>query len=211
MPALRVTLHTDGGSDAALLPILVWAIRQHDSKCQVQPVWADLRRVPRPPRTLSERFKLANDLYPCDLLFVHRDAENQDKQLRYQEIQDAITQSGIAIPHVCVVPVRMQEAWLLFDENAIREAAGNPNGSMPLELPPIKTLEQIPDPKDMLFALIRQASGLSARRRQRLPVTSHAYRISSIIEDFAPLRNLSAFLALEADIDNFLSNFTHNK
>jgi hypothetical protein len=39
------------------------------------------------------------------------------------------------MPVVCVVPVRMMEAWLLIDEMAIRRVAGNPNGRIPIELP----------------------------------------------------------------------------
>jgi len=57
---------------------------------------------------------------------------------------------------VPAVPVRMTEAWLLFDEAAIRRAAGCPNGSMPLELPSLKTSEDIPDPKTILHEALRK-------------------------------------------------------
>ena len=45
---------------------------------------------------------------------------------RKAEVQAAI--ATLDKPAICVIPVRMQEAWLLFDEIAIRHAAGNPHG-----------------------------------------------------------------------------------
>ncbi len=94
----------------------------------------------------------------------------------------------------------MQEAWLLFDEAALRTAAGNPRGRQPLALPRTADLEDLPDPKRILHDLIREASGLHGRRRKRVPVSFYAGRVAELIEDFAPLRVLSAFQALEADI-----------
>jgi len=94
----------------------------------------------------------------------------------------------------------MQEAWLLFDEPAIRTAAGNPNGRDHLDLPRLQHLEGLPDPKEVLYELLRTASGLSGRRRKKLPVSQLAQRVSDFIDDFAPLRTLPAFTALEVEI-----------
>jgi hypothetical protein len=65
----------------------------------------------------------------------------------------------------------MQEAWLLFNEGALREAAGNPRGSVALELPRVTSLEGIPNPKETLHHLLREASGLSGRRKKSVPVS----------------------------------------
>ena len=51
---------------------------------------------------------------------------------------------------VCVVPVRMQEAWLLIDEAALRRAAGDPNGTQPLAMPDVQRLEELADPKQLI-------------------------------------------------------------
>jgi len=136
-------------------------------------------------------------------LFVHRDAENEPYKIRIAEIEKAIQEvrTSLAVfPMVCVVPVRMQEAWLLFDEKAIRRAAGNPLGRQSLQFPPIAKLEQLPDPKNILHELLREASGLKGRRRKRIPTNKHARRVAEFIEDFSALRTLSAFKALEIDI-----------
>ena len=140
MKEFRYTLVTDGSSDRALIPILSWLLQEHGVSQPIQAEWADLRRLQRPPKKLSERIKWSLELYPCDLLFVHRDAETALLGKRREEIRQALAELSNQVWNddwtVCVVPIRMQEAWLLLDETAIRTAAGNPHGHRLLELPP---------------------------------------------------------------------------
>jgi hypothetical protein len=202
MNDLRYTLLSDGSSDRALIPLLTWLLREHHVECAIQAEWADLRRLPSARRTLADRIKLSLELYPCDLLFVHRDAEKEPHQVRITEIHNAVNEAAEAIslpPIICVVPVHMQEAWLLFNESAIRRAAGNPHGRQRLNLPRLDELERLPDPKHHLQELLREASGLSGRRRKKLLVSLYAQRVLELIDDFAPLRRLAAFNALEGE------------
>ena len=210
MKSLRYTLVADGPTDRALMPLLTWLLRRNGVRGPITPQWADLQRLPRRPRGLSERIEYSVDLYPCDLLFVHRDAERQPAVHRVQEIDRAITDAGadgpISLPPaVYVVPVRMQEAWLLFDEAALRLAASNPHGSVALELPRVASLEDVPNPKEILHHLLREASGLSGRRKKNVPVGAHAYRLAELIDDFSPLRVLPAFQLLESDISKVVT------
>jgi len=92
------------------------------------------------------------------------------------------------------------EAWLLFDERLIRAAAGNENGNLPLLLPPLKKLESLPDPKSILIAALREASGLTGRRLARFNALAARARISDLASDFAPLRVLPSFQQLEASL-----------
>jgi len=143
------------------------------------------------------------ELYPCDLLFVHRDAEGDTRETRVVEIRRAL--DGVdAPPAVCVVPVRMQEAWLLFNERAIREAAGNPNGSQRLDLPALSTLESVNDPKDVLLSLLKKASGLSGRRLKSFEARAHVHRLAQLLEDFSPLNQVRAFKALDDELEHLL-------
>ena len=204
MKELTYTLLSDGSSDQALLPILTWLLRAQGLTRAIQPEWADLRHLPRPPRMLPERIDRALELYPCDLLFVHRDAEAASPDVRATEILEAIAtviqQRRSAPPSVCVVPVRMQEAWLLFDEVAIRCAAGNRHGTMPLALPPLDTLERLHDPKHVLYDLLRVASGRMGRRRKQFQAQKHARRVAEFVSNFSALRVLRAFSGLEKEI-----------
>jgi hypothetical protein len=205
MKELRFTLLSDGPTDRALIPVLTWLLQAQNVECAIQPEWADLGRLRGYGRlSLAERIRWAVELYPCDLLFVHRDAEREPRENRVNEILGALnrTRRGQRLdnPVICVVPVRMQEAWLLFDSEAIRWASGNRTGRQPLSLPPIQSLEDVPDPKELLYELLRKASGLSGRRLERFDVSEQAIRVTSFVDDFSPLRVLPAFVALEQDI-----------
>jgi hypothetical protein len=89
----------------------------------------------------------------------------------------------------------MTEAWLLFDERAVRFASGNPYGHAPLELP-VKSPEKVADPKAMLHDALRAASGLKGRRLRSLNVSQTVYRVAEYIDDFSPLQTVPAFAEL---------------
>jgi len=94
----------------------------------------------------------------------------------------------------------MLEAWFLTDLEAIREAAGNPHGSQQLVLPDVRTIEDLPDPKSLLYEILRDASGLSGRRRRKLPVNHAVHRIGVVKSEFNALRTLAAFRKMEEDL-----------
>lgn len=158
--------------------------------------WADLRGLGERSRKLEHRLTAAIEQYPCRLLFVHRDAEKQDPSVRYDEIQTA---NCTACHHVCVVPVRMQEAWLLHDETALREAAGRPSGTESLRLPPPQRWERLADPKRVLYEALRTASGAKGRRARNFKPGRAAHRLADLVTDWSALRALAAFDRLEQD------------
>lgn len=206
MSEIRYTLLSEGTSDKALLPILTWLLQCHLPGYAVQAEWADLARLPQPPKSLPERIQRSLELYPCQVLFIHRDADNQGREQRLAEIGQALAQVGMsASPTISVIPVRMTEAWLLLDEAAIRTAADNPKGSQALQMPNIKNIEQHADPKTKLHELLRQASGAKGRRLKKFDarLSEKVQRLAEITYSFSPLRKLSAFQALEADVENF--------
>jgi hypothetical protein len=207
MEALRYTLLMDGRSDEALIPILNWLLQDLGVKAPIQPECADLTRFQ--PKTLSKRMKIALDLFPCDLLFVHRDSEAEPRQTRRDEIQRAVNEyRSDSLPSVVeivpVIPIRMTEAWLLTSEPAIRAAAGNRNGTVPLPMPRIQKLEDLPDPKKVLHDLLRAASEKRGRRLKDLKLYQCASQIPLATTDFSLLRQLAGFRALEADLRRWL-------
>jgi hypothetical protein len=197
MSELAYTLIADGPSDRALTYILDWLLLQH-SRQPLKPQFADLEKLPLPVSNLAKRVETALDLWPCDLLFVHRDAERESREVRLTEIRRKL--SPCQFTWVPVIPVRMQEAWLLFDEPALRFAAGNPNGNEALELPSLGKVEGLPNPKAVLEGLLRTASGLRGRRLARFSTNYAKRRLAGLIKDFSALRRLPAFAALEDDI-----------
>lgn len=209
---LRLTLLADGRSDACLLSLLRWLVAEIMREVQIEPVFADLAAMREPPRLLSARIRAAIELYPCDLLFVHRDAETQTVEDRVGEIQRAIGATMAAGQWVPVVPVRMTEAWLLVDERAIREAAANPSGKIPLGLPPLSRLEALPSPKDTLRSTLEIASERTGRRllQFKRDMGQHVQRVAQLMQKREMLRELPAFMRLEKDTREALAAWTNS-
>jgi hypothetical protein len=101
----------------------------------------------------------------------------------------------------------MTETWLLVEEQAIREAAGNPRGRVDLEIPGLREIERIADPKETLGQALLTASEAGGRRRRQLSASLPAakYRVASLLSDLTVLRRLSAFAAFEEELVNVLS------
>jgi len=202
MNTLKYTLLSDGSSDQALCGILTWVLQEQMKDWAIQPAWADLRRLRHPPSKLEEKIRVAIELYPCDILFIHRDAERANPETRLKEIETAVNEvkdRGTARV-VRVVPVRMLEAWLLIDPRAIRRAAGNPNGVGDLRIPDLRNLEKLPNPKAILHDLLRRASELHGRRAKSFNATKAVHNIPKFVENFTPLHCLSAFVRFEGEI-----------
>jgi hypothetical protein len=198
MSELRYTLVADGASDRALCPALDWILERHTRRTPLGEV-PDLGRLPRPPRSLADRLAVAAKLAPCDLMFIHRDAERRPPEERRAEIAAAVRESGVG-PHVPVIPVRMTEAWLVWAEEAIRGAAGNPRGRGRLELPRPADVERVSDPKESLSTALRTASESRGRKLEALRVTRLAQRVADRIGDYSPLLAAPAFARLDAEV-----------
>lgn len=202
---LRFTLLADGSSDAVLMPILDWLVREHAP--EFRSVGQFARDFGRIGNDLESRVKAALERFPCDLLFIHRDAEGMSREQRLEEIRAAM--NARAVPYVAVIPVRMTEAWLFADEDAIRFAAGNSSGRNRLALPAKRRWEQTRDPKAELMEALRVASGRSGRALTKFDPERQRHLITTRSASFDALRGLAAFDALEADLTNQLEKIRH--
>ncbi len=215
MSLLRFTLVSDGSAERALLPVLEWLLSRSGVQSKVRGEWADPQRLPRKTGTLADKIILSLDLFPCELLFVHRDAEKDEPESRVEEINAAVDEARKVLtevpPLVCVVPVRMLEAWFLFDESAIRKAAGNTTGKKPLDLPPLARVEGLPNPKERLLGLLRDASGLRGRRLRKFRAGKKFHLIPENTRDFSPLFDLPGFEKLYADIRTAVNQLSCKK
>jgi hypothetical protein len=205
MNNFKFTLIADGRTDDALIPILTWLLRDLgiNSPEPQLPILGNLRN---PPKNLQDKIAIALDLFPCDILFIHRDAESDETPIetRTKEIRKAEKLIKKSLPPiVCVIPIRMIESWLLFNEDAIRTVVGNPSGRQDLNLPKISEIEKIADPKEKLEKLLIDA-GFPNKRGKRVNIPSnYCVRIAEEIEGserFERLRNLSAFQELEKEL-----------
>lgn len=203
MTILRYTLLSDGSSDAALIPIIEWLIAQHRpeigvlGQCAQHLETTDLSLASRVPAALAK--------YPCELLFIHRDAEAVPLTDRLQEIDAASVRA--TVPCVPVIPVRMTEAWLFSDETAIRSAAENRNGVIKLQIPSKKMWEGLVDPKACLFGILVLASGKQGRALAKFNPHRQRALVTQRTDDFSRLRGLPSFDFFEAQLVRILKDF----
>ena len=157
----RALLLVDGLSDEPLGRHVAAMARGHAVRLVV--VAPSFDRMTKPPgrRVIDRLARILAIDDEFDVLIVHRDAEREAAESRAEEIRAASATAGIAWPTIPIIPIRMTEAWLLLDEQAIREVAGRPTGKTPLNLPPLARVETTPDPKAMLKQALATASGLS--------------------------------------------------
>lgn len=197
MKRVTATLVTDGSSDRLLKPFIELLFDEHtDLPYQVNCA----EGLPPLADGLKSRIESALEFFPCDFLFVHRDDEGVGVTVRQQEIEDSWPKSQPTTALICVIPVRMTEAWLIANEKPIRLAVGNPNGTDELDLPALKDIESCPDPKEILFTALKKATELNARRKARFNPHQFRHRVSELTDDLAPLRMLASFKHLEDQV-----------
>ena len=85
-----------------------------------------------------------------DMVFIHRDSDGPDRDGREREIHRGVEESGCPLPFIPVIPVQETEAWLLLDEQAIRDVVACPKGKQPLKLPKPNAIEGTRNPKEIL-------------------------------------------------------------
>lgn len=201
MNELKYTLISDGSSDCTLLSIIKWTFDTNYPQLPTKGCWADFRG--RNVNSIPQKLKLAQQLYPFDILFYHRDAESCNIQIleqRTQEIHTGINNIDLVRKTVCMIPIKMMETWLLFDSEAIKKASGNRNYKQNISLPAINKLETVKQPKDELHHLLKEISGLKGRNLDKFNPHAAIHRVAEYINDFSPLRQLASFQRFEKEL-----------
>lgn len=215
MKSIRFTLIADGSSDKVLMNIIKWLLDDLFPKLPNYGNYCDLRMLQKPPKKYEviEQVKLAEQYYPFDILFYHRDAESNSNSIVEERIAEVKKQlEEVYHPKtIFVIPVRMMESWLLFDEIALKKAAGNRNYNKAIELPSINKLEGLTNPKQKLHDLLKEVSGKKSRQLKNFNVHHAVHLVAENIKDFSPLRNLKAFNTFEENLIEVVSELSNNE
>ena len=83
MKTRRFTLVAEGTSDRVLIPILRWMLLRHHFGFEWMGQSADLHELPKPPRTLPQKIATASELFPADVIFIHRDSDRESPIQRH--------------------------------------------------------------------------------------------------------------------------------
>ena len=206
---MHYMLISEGKDDRMLLGPIDWLLGQHCS-VEYSGDWANPAALEDSSRELSVRLSQVGRFYPCDLAFVHRDTDTFTYEDRHTEITAALVRSGYGVPVICAIPVRMTEAWFLFDAAAIRRAADKPRSVTQLNLPNHTEAQRRADPKRILEDALVVASELSGRKLDQFKkdIGRRKALVSNHIDDYSSLRAQSAFLKFESDLRRvLLENF----
>lgn len=196
MDRISFALLREGTSDDGLVGVLRQLIAEEGAP-----------RVLGAPRTYGgpvqkKLEELLSEEHPVDLIFVHRDSDSRDSSSRLAEISEAAKRLGVEGATVGVVPVAMTEAWLLCDEQAIRDVVGRSRGTEGLGLPRLSEIERVADPKALLKDACLRASEATGRRRQVVAKSFPRYRASLLerLDINGPVSRLDAWRRLRSDI-----------
>ena len=193
MDTLSTGLITDGSSDQALIPLLTTLLSDLLPQARIDTLqWI----APANKNSLSEKISYALDTgnFQLDILFVHRDAENETVAKRVEEISQS-TPAG-KHPIVCVIPVKMTESWLITSDKAIKEAVGNSHSKAKLDLPAQNKIESC-DAKAVLFEALTQAREHGAHRRRKFKPERFRQRVAELTTDLTALRKIPSFKLME--------------
>ena len=194
MEIINISLVCDGSSDKCLEQIVYPLIDLHFPHLTCRIVAAG--EVIPATEPLARRLVKTWELYQPHIILCHRDAEREQWSMRHAEIVTA--SEKLSVPTIPIVPVRMLESWLLLDVQAIRAAANNRNGTVALNLPRPREIEGLPDPKEILFDILRRASDLPPQRLRRFREHEARSRVAGFIADVTVMRILPAFAEFEA-------------
>jgi hypothetical protein len=193
MDTLSTGLIADGSSDQSLIPLLTTLLGELLPETRIEtPQWI----APTNKNALSEKIAYALDPenFQFDILFVHRDAENETIAKRVEEISQS-TPAG-KYPIVCVIPVKMTESWLITSDKVIKEAVGNSHSQAKLALPAQNKIESC-DSKTVLLAALTEASEYGAQRRRKFKPEQFRHRVAELTTDLTALRKISSFKKME--------------
>ena len=140
-----------------------------------------------------------------NMVFIHRDSDGPDREGREREIRRGVEESGFPHPFIPVIPVQETEAWLLLDEQAIRDVVAS-KGKQPLRLPKPNAIEGTRKPKEILQKALLAASETSGRRlkKEKNSFNHHRRVLLQRLDPFGAVRDLPSWQCLERDIKRAL-------
>ena len=141
-----------------------------------------------------------------DMVFIHRDSDGPDREGREREIRRGVEESGFPHPFIPVIPVQETEAWLLLDEQAIRDVVAS-KGKQSLRLPKPNAIEGTRKPKEILQKALLAASETSGRRlkKEKNSFSRHRRVLMQRLDPFGAVRDLPSWQCLERDIQRALA------
>lgn len=188
MTTLVLALYAEGRTDERFLPIVIQrtaeqilTLRGRMTVDILEPMVLGRKVIDHEKHpTYAERvLAAARHTAGYHALILHADADHPTAERAMSErIQPGLDLVQQTDERVCdqilpLVPIRMTEAWLLADPDALRAVIGTRMDAQALGLPArSRQVESDPDPKQTLQQVIQTALANRPRRRRRLSLGS---------------------------------------
>ncbi|HEU5230856.1 MAG TPA: DUF4276 family protein, partial [Ktedonobacteraceae bacterium] len=203
MKNVAVALYAEGPTDQLFLPEVIHrTVKQNLNRSGQQSI--DVKPVD--PISFSKTgmkqdeciLQAARRAANYNILIVHADADHRTEEKALKErFNPGYLLVQQAQEHVCrcvlpIVPVRMTEAWMLADPEALRAALGTSKNAQELGLPlKAKLVENDSDPKQTLKMIVGKAN--THRSRQRHLEVTTLYTLLGRTIDLSRLSNVPAY------------------
>lgn len=183
MSVLIVALYVEGPADERFLPIIVQRAAQelllHEGRSITDVLQPYVVKPSRPQQNQAETIlAIARQCTGYHALIIHADADHDSPEPALRERItpgcDLIVRAHAAGEKVCdvaipLVPVRMTEAWMLADGDALRNVLGTSQTNDQLEIPNrAHEIERDATPKQTLALVIKHALAARPQRRRRI-------------------------------------------
>lgn len=176
-----------------------------------------LQEYGNPPigNTVSEKITAARRQFPnANLFIVHRDADGAGVAARRNEISKAFLdlEPDLSTDYVCMIPVRMLEAWLLACPRLINRVAGSKFEDSSIKcLPALKQLESKVAAKDLLLEALCEASGVQGGRLASFKKRFFEMRarLTEDLEVDGPQNQLPSYAAFRDDLRSFATRLVN--
>ena len=217
MKTLTMTLFPEGATDArfltALIPRVVVAML-HERGRQELDVLPPRVVFSKKEKRLDKIVDVAEQAYGSHLLLIHADADSQTAVPALRErIQPGVEKVLQSVPthelcrHIVpIVPIHMQEAWLLADGEMLCDQIGTnvPLSALSIPAKPHQ-IETLADPKTELKRIVDQATESRSRRRRPFDIGSLYTPLGERI-DLTKLGKLPAYQQFWADLAKALAD-----
>lgn len=183
MSILAIALYAEGNVDTLFLP----PILQRTSEMIIAKYGRRMIDVSEPIIISKKRGSLEQAILQAsreargyDALIIHNDADNRTfEQARRERFEPGLAlvrqapEEEVCSNLVPVIPIRMTEAWMLVDFDAMCEVLGTSLSSAELGIPARAVLfEDITDPKSTLSEVIRNINATRSRHRQMINLSA---------------------------------------
>jgi len=218
MNTIIFALYAEGRTDERFLPLIIQRtaidilIRRGKKIVYVADPAVLVLENPEPSSRAERILRAAQQASGYHALIVHADA---DHPTAYQAMKERIQpgfervlterdKNEVCRQLVPIIPIRMTEAWMLADIEALQEVIGTDLDAERLGISKKRNIESDTDPKQTIKEAVRNAEANSSPRRRRIKLASLYEPLAGRIR-LERLQSLSAYRQFADDLTKTLA------